>query len=267
MGLPLKGRVAVVTGASRGVGRGIALGLGEAGAVVYLTGRTTAPGAGPWPGSIGETAAEVTRLGGEGVAVRCDHRRDDEVEALFRQVEAERGRLDLLVNSATAFPPGGVPLDIPFWELPLEVWDLVHAVGLRSHYVASVSAARLMLAQGQGLIVNISSSGAVEYLFNVPYGVGKAGVDKLTADTAHELQQHGVAVVSVWPEFTRTEEVTAQYTRYGLIPEDLREACSPIFNGRVVAALAADAAIMEKTGRVLRVADLAAEYGVVDPEA
>jgi len=256
----LKGKVAVVTGGSRGIGKGIALGLGEAGATVYVTGRTIQEGTGPQPGTITKTADEVTQLGGQGIAIRCDHRNDAEVEALFQRVEEEQGRLDILVNNATSivYP---WPEGVPFWELPVALWDELHTVGLRSHYVASVFAAPLMIAQRNGLIVNISSGGTIRYVFNVPYGVGKAGLDKLTADMAHELRTHNVVVVSLWPGLTRTEVIMAQPKRY-----DLSRAVSPLFNGRAVAGLAADPKIIEKTGRAFRVIELAEEYGFTDTD-
>jgi dehydrogenase/reductase SDR family protein 1 len=150
----------------------------------------------------------------------------------------------------------------PFWEQPLGLWDRLHAVGLRSHYVASVFAARLMVGQGRGLIVNISSSGAGRHLFNVAYGVAKAGVEKLTSDTAEELRPHGVAVVSLWPPFTATEIVLGQAERWS--PASLRTAASPQLTGRAVAALAGDSRVMDKSGRRLVVAALAEEYGFTD---
>jgi NAD(P)-dependent dehydrogenase (short-subunit alcohol dehydrogenase family) len=164
---PLRGTVALVTGASRGVGRGVALGLGEAGATVYISGRTTTEGETPTalPGTIQRTADEVTRLGGEGIAVRCDHRNDEEVAALFAQITAARGRLDILVNNVW----GGYEhfydgtefwTEHGFWTVPLSRWDAMFRAGVRAHYVASVFAAPLMIARRSGLIVNISFSAA-----------------------------------------------------------------------------------------------------------
>ena len=257
----IKDKVALVTGASRGIGRGIALGLGEAGWTVYLTSRTVQDGDSDRPGSVTATAEEVTSTGGRGIAVPCDHRRDAETEAVFRRMQDEQGRLDLVVNNATSYTTDlGPPEDAPFWELPIAVWDEMHTVGLRSHYVASMFAARIMVPQGRGLIVNISSVGATKYTGNVSYNVVKAGVDMLTLSTAHELRQHGVAVVSLWPRLTRTEAAMAH-------PEvfpDLSKAWSPRFNGRAVAALATDLAIIEKTGQALDIAAVANEYGFTD---
>ncbi|WP_328391805.1 SDR family NAD(P)-dependent oxidoreductase [Nocardia sp. NBC_00416] len=273
MTLPLSGKVAVVTGASRGVGKGVALELGAAGATVYLTGRTVAPG--PLPGTITATAAEVTELGGTGIAVPCDHHDDDQVAALFARVEAEQGHLDILVNNVFSAPDLAPWLHRPFWELPLRAWDQVLGIGLRSHYVACVSAAPLLFqASRPGVVVNISSSGAVSYGHNVVYGVGKAGLDKMTADMAVELRPHGVAVVSVWPGLVHTE-LLATGTRTtddgrtvvdlpGEGTFDITHAESPRFVGRGVVALICDPEIFERSGGAESTAELAARYGFTD---
>jgi NAD(P)-dependent dehydrogenase (short-subunit alcohol dehydrogenase family) len=267
------GRVAVVTGASRGIGKGIALELGAAGATVYVTGRTV-EGGGPLPGTIADTAAEVDRLGGTGVAVACDHRDDQAVAALFARVESEQGRLDVLVNNVFSAPALAPWVGRPFWELPIEAWDETIDIGVRSHYVAARFAVPLMFAGEGGLIVNVSSSGAVQYAHNVAYGVGKAALDKMTADMAHELAPHGVAVVSIWPGLVRTELVmlgareTADGRRVldlrGAGEFDLSEAESPRFAGRAVVALATDPDVMTRTGHAYSVARLASEYGFTD---
>jgi dehydrogenase/reductase SDR family protein 1 len=259
--------VALVTGASRGVGKGVALGLGEAGATVYVTGRTVAAGQAPWPGTIGETAAQVTELGGCGIAVPCDHSRDAEIEALFQRIRDEQGWLDILVNNVYATPSGPMPMGVPFWELPPAFWDELNVVGPRSHYAASWFAVPLMLAREQGLIVNISSSGAEQYLFGVAYGAQKAAIDKLTRDMAHELRGRGVTVVSLWPGMVKVEKTLAHPER---LPADawerlMREGESPIFSGRAVVALASDPNILEKSGQALVVAELARQYGFTDP--
>ena len=254
---PLRDTVAIVTGASRGVGKGIALGLGEAGATVYVTGRTVEPG--PIPGTLGETVAEIDALGGRGIAVRCDHAVDADVERLFAQVQAEHGRLDVLVNNAFAIPDGRIRG--PFWELPIEQWDLVHTVGLRSHYVAAVHATRMMLPARRGLIVNVSSFGAKVYAVSVAYGVGKAGVDRMSRDMGRELREHGITAISLWPGIVKTERLAIEPERLGYDPT-LGE--SPQLSGRAVAALAADPKVIEKTGQALVVAELAREYGFTD---
>lgn len=257
MKFDLQGQVAVVTGASRGVGKGIALGLGEAGATVYVTGRSVAPGA--LPGTIDETAAQVTALGGRGIAVRCDHAVDAEVEALFARVHAEQGRIDILVNNAFAIPDG--QLSGNFWELPIAQWDVMHTVGLRSHYVAGVLAARAMVQARRGLIVNVSSFGAKIYAISVAYGVGKAGVDRMSRDMGRELRPFGVTAVSLWPGIVKTERLLLEPER---LPFDLSNSESPQLSGRAVAALATDAGVLDKTGKALVVAELAAEYGFTD---
>ena len=269
----LKGAVAVVTGASRGIGKGIAVELGAAGAIVFITGRTVGPG-GRLPGTIGETAAEIDVSGGVGVALQCDHHDDVQVEAAFSRVIAEHGRIDVLVNNVFAAPDLAQWLGRPFWELPTKAWDEVIDIGVRSHYVAAAHAARTMVGAGRGLIINVSSSGAIQYAHNVPYGVGKAAVDKMTADMAHELEPHSVAVVSLWPGLVKTELVMFGARRgedggqfldlgdEGLF--DLAGAESPRFVGRAAVALSADPNVMTKSGRAFAVADLAREYGFTD---
>jgi dehydrogenase/reductase SDR family protein 1 len=257
---PLEGQIAIVTGASRGVGKGIALGLGEAGATVYVTGRSVERGA--LPGTIGETAAEVTALGGRGIAVACDHGIDVEVAALFDRVRAEQsGRLDILVNNAFAVPEG--KLVAPFWELPIEQWDVMHRVGLRSHYVAAWHAAKTMIGQQRGLVVNVSSFGAKIQAVNVAYGVGKAGVDRMTRDMGRELKPHGVTVISLWPGIVKTERLLLDADRIGLDPTNGE---SPLLSGRAVAAIAADPAMLTKTGQPQIVAELAVEYGFTEAD-
>ncbi|MBF6170979.1 SDR family NAD(P)-dependent oxidoreductase [Nocardia blacklockiae] len=270
----LSGVVAVVTGASRGVGKGIALELGAAGATVYLTGRTTAPG--PLPGTIGETAQEVTALGGTGIAVPCDHHDDEQVAALFARIAAERGHLDLLVNNVFSAPDLAPWLHRPFWELPVRAWDQVLGIGLRSHYVAALYAAPLLFESPRPgrLIVNISSSGAVSYGHNVVYGVGKAGLDKMTADMAVELRPRGVAVVSLWPGLVRTEllatgaRTTADGRTVVEIPGtgtfDISHAESPRFVGRAVVALARDPDLLDYSGESRTTAELADRHGFTD---
>ncbi len=263
MSREMEGKVAVVSGASRGIGKGIALGLGQQGATVYVTGRSLRPGGSRWPGTVTETAQEVSQLGGVGIAAPCDHRNDGEVRAVFQRVQRERGRLDLLVNNATSFgetPSSyGYDPEVDFWELPVEQWDEMQLVGLRSHYVASVFAAPMMIERRSGLILNISSSGAVSFAGNIAYGVGKAAVDKLAADMAHQLRRFDVAAISLWPPLTKTEKVVAFPERY-----NLARALSPLFIGRIVAALAMDPKVMEKTGRALKVTELAKEYELTD---
>lgn len=259
----LQGEVAIVTGASRGIGKGIALELGAAGAKVYVTGRSTSEGDHPLPGTVGSTAQEIDAIGGTGVAVALDHRDDVAVEALFDRVLAESGHLDVLVNNAFIVTDQLLS-GLPFWEADLSNWDDMIDVGTRSAYVASVFAARAMLKARTGLIVNVSSSGAKEYAWQVVYGVGKCALDRITADTAHELESHGVSVVSVWPGLVRTEFIAGG--AMGRLPSslDLSNSESPRFMGRAVVALATDPKVARWSGTAVSARDLADEYTFTD---
>ncbi|MBF6331010.1 SDR family NAD(P)-dependent oxidoreductase [Nocardia transvalensis] len=266
----LTGRVAVVTGASRGIGKGIALELGAAGATVYVTGRTASPGR--LPGTVAETAARIGELGGVGIPYVCDHRDDAAVEGLFAKIRAEHGRLDVLVNNVYNSPASARWLGKPFWEVPPKAWDEGFDIGVRSHYVASHFAATLLIEAG-GLIVNISSPGAEHYTHNTVYGVSKTAVDRLTADLAHELTDTAVTVVSLWPGIVNTELLQlvppdAEGRRLITLPGegtfDLNEAETPHFPGRAVVALAGDRNRRTRTGKAWRVADLAESYGFTD---
>jgi dehydrogenase/reductase SDR family member 1 len=260
----LAGTVAIVTGASRGVGKGCALELGAAGATVYVTGRSVDESDHPLPGTVGATVHAIGAAGGTAVAVAVDHRDDHAVTELFERVDAEQGRLDVLVNNAFLIPKE-LTSGLPFWEVPISNWDDMVDVGTRSAYVASVHAARRMVPAGAGLIVNVSSSGAEEYAWHVAYGVGKCALDRLTADTGIELGRHGVSVVSVWPGFVRTERIDVGAAS-GQLPAslDLDAAESPRFTGRGVVALAQDPDRGAFNGRAVSVRDLAEHYGFRD---
>jgi len=260
----LKGKVALVTGASRGVGKGIALGLGEAGATVYVTGRTNIPGQGRLPGSIDETADQVTQLGGKGIAITCDHRDDEQVDSVFHRIFAEQGRIDILVNNVwggyeNMVEKGEYTWERPFWQQPLWRWDAMFDAGVRAHFTASRLAAAEMVVQRRGLIVNISYWAGQKYMGNTLYGVAKTATDRLAADMAHELRQHNVAVVSLYPGLVRTEGVMAAAQYF-----DLSNSESPQFVGRAVAALAADPEVIQKSGQVWVAAALALEYSFTD---
>jgi len=259
----LGGRVAVVTGASRGVGRGIALGLGEAGATVILVGRTLEDGDRDAPGSLRATGREVERLGGTAVPLRADLTLDEELDALFDRILAEHTRLDVLVNSAWGGYEGMVQSGEftwmePFWRQPRWRWDAMFGAGVRAAYMASARAAESMVEHGRGLVVHVTAAATEQHTSNVAYGASKAATDKLAADMAHELREHGVAVVALCPGVVRTEAVVES----GAF--DLAATESPILQGRAVAALTADPDLLTKTGRVLDTADLAREYGLAE---
>jgi NAD(P)-dependent dehydrogenase (short-subunit alcohol dehydrogenase family) len=262
----LRGRVAVVTGASRGVGKGIALALGEAGATVYVTGRSDAGGTTEGlPGTVRETADAVTQRGGQGVAVCCDHTADAEVEALFARVQQEQGRLDLLVNNVWG---GYEQFDwarfaAPFWEQPLRHWSGMFEAGVRAHLVATRFAVPLMLPHCRGLIVHTTAWDRDKYLGNLFYDLAKAAVNRMAVGMARELEPHQVAVVALAPGFVGTERVLAAFAAAGRTPPDLE---SPAYIGRAVVALAADGNILARSGRVLAVGQLATEYGFTDVE-
>jgi NAD(P)-dependent dehydrogenase (short-subunit alcohol dehydrogenase family) len=245
----LNGKVALVTGASRGVGKGIALELIAAGATVYITGRSV---------------EDMQYVSGKGIAVECDHRSDEQVQRAFHQIAKEQGRLDILVNNIwggyeNMIENGEFTWSRPFWQQPLWRWDAMFQAGVRAHYVASQFAARAMVTRRSGLIVNISFWAAQKYIGNVAYGASKAATDKLTTDISRELREHNVTVVSLYPGLVRTEKVMQAAEWLNLSNSE-----SPQFIGRAVVALASDPELMERTGKVLVAAGLAQEYGFTD---
>lgn len=247
--MELQGQVAVVTGGTKGVGRGVGAELARLGARVFVTGRS-------WTTLESEDDL-ITRI-------RCDHRQDDEVEAAFSDILSRSGAIDILVNNVWGgyermMEDGAFTWPRPFWEQPLWRWDAMFDAGVRAHYHASRLAAPSMIARRRGLIVNISSFAAQKYAGNVAYGVAKAATDKLTADMAVELRPHGVSVVSLYPGLVRTEKVmeAAQFL-------DLTNSESPEFIGRAVAALSADPDVLRHSGKVLIAASLGVEYDFTD---
>ncbi len=260
----LTGKVVVVTGASRGVGKGIALALASEGATVYVTGRTVAEGQHALPGTVGETARLCDERGGKGIAVQCDLEKDEDIASLFEQVQREQGRLDLLVNNAISLPDE-MTQKIPYWEKPLSNWEIFD-VGLRAGFVCAWHAAKIMVPQKSGLIVGISGFVGVTYTYDVIFGATKAGVDRMARDMGIELKPHNVASVSLWQGFTMTERAMENLKTVPGMAEQLNSAggSSPEFVGRVIAALAADADIMKRSGGTFVVAELAEEYGVTD---
>jgi NAD(P)-dependent dehydrogenase (short-subunit alcohol dehydrogenase family) len=269
----LKDTVALVTGASRGAGRAIALELGAAGATVYITGRSIrgGPTTDNVPGTIDATAAEVADRGGTGIAVRCDHTSDADVDALFARIRNEHGRLDLLVNNVWGGyeHPDCRPLTIaPFWEQSLQQWDRMVTAGVRAHLTASRLAAPLMVAERRGLIVSTTANlRALPYMKNLFYDLAKHAVSHLVWAMAQELREHDVAAVALAPGFMRTERIVEAFTRAGAAhaldgPGGPKE--TPFYLGRAIVALAADPRVMARSGELLEVGALAQEYGFTD---
>lgn len=261
----LEDRVALVTGASRGAGKGIAAVLGEEGATVYVTGRSVREegSAEGLPGTIDETAELVDERRGKGVAVRCDHTRDRDVEALFEQIRTEAGGLDVLVNNVWGGYEeyDGADFDAPFWEQPVRHWHGMFTAGVRAHLVASRLAVGLMSDREGGLIVNTTFWDRDRYLGNLFYDVAKAAVNRMAAGMARELRGQGIAALALAPGFMRTERVMAAHARK---PFDLEQTESPEYIGRAVAALASDSEVMRRSGGTFRVGSLAEEYGFTD---
>ncbi|VDM54953.1 unnamed protein product [Angiostrongylus costaricensis] len=288
----LEGQVALVTGASRGIGRGIALQLGQSGATVYVTGRKPANSLQSLYRNLPTletTANDIRQRGGRAVPVYCDHTNHTEIADVFDRIHKENGgALNILVNSAYSGVQDMADAgSVPFFETDPLLWDSINNVGLRNNYICSVHAARMMVKRKciivsilsivtfrSGLIVNISSAGGLQYTFNVPYGVGKAALDRMSADMAIELQPYGVSVVSLWPGMVRTE-LSGILREEGKLERMVRQSKDQLdkafkqsesteFAGKAVVALATDKKVQEKSGKVLMTYDLAKEYGYED---
>jgi len=256
-------RVALVTGASRGAGRGVAIGLGMRGYTVYVTGRSEQDGDAPLPGTIHQTARDIDAAGGQGVALRCDHADDAQVASVFERIRADEGRLDILFNNV-AFIHDELVLPAGFWEKSPDIARILD-VGLRSAFIASWHAAHLMVPAGRGLIAMGSSFGAACYMHGPAYGAQKAGLDKMAWDMSFDLREHGVAAVSLWlgPLLTeRTEKVFAEHAEQYAGFAELAE--NPRFTGLLLDHLYNDPELMQKSGRTLIGAELGMEYGQLD---
>ena len=259
MSKSMAGKIAVVTGASRGIGKGIALALGEQGCKVFVTGRTTGDG----PLSIETAAREITEAGGEGIAIRCDHGDDNDIEALFNTIRGQVDHIDILVNNVYKIPSppawgGG------FWDHPIQVWDDQVGIGLRAHYVASWHAASLLFAAPPGAaMLNVSSPGGQSYHFSSSYGAGKAGLDRLTADMAIELEPKGVAAVVLYPGAVATEFTIEAAKSQNM---DLSNAQSTQFVGRSAVALLNADDLPSRSGSIQWVEDLAEEFDITEAD-
>ena len=257
--------VAVVTGASRGAGRGIAIALGEQGWRVYVTGRTLEEGVAPLPGTIGSAAEAVTQAGGEGIPVQVDHSNPDEIAALFERVRSDSGKLDILVNNVAAIHDDLVEPG-PFWEKSIDLGDILK-VGLISHYQASYHAAKLMVPRNRGLIAFTSSFGSVCYMHGAAYGAQKAGVDKFAADMAVDFRESGtqVASISLWMGPLLTERSKRTLAEH---PDEyagfMSQAETPEFNGRLIHAIYNDPNLAELNGQTVIGAEIAERYGITE---
>jgi len=283
----LVGRVCVVTGATRGIGKGIALQLAEHGAKVYVTGRTLDPPQGSnVVSSLRDTAREIEARGGTCVPIQCDHANDEHIERLFETVKQENGgQLDILVNNAySAVSTIFSSLGTHFYEHSPSLWDTVNHVGLRNHYICAVHAARMMVPRKRGLIVNVSSSGGLCYIFNAPYGVGKEACDRMAADCGFELREHNVTFISLWPGAVATETLVEMLKPSSDSPTSLSQDDSvdseenikrqtwelvekgetTEFSGQCIVAIARDPDVIKMAGKIVTTYDIGRRYGLKD---
>ncbi len=256
-------RIVLVTGASRGAGLGIARALGGTGATVYITGRLEVDSNSSLSGTLSEAAQQITQAGGKGIAIYCDHSRDEQTRIALAKIKKEHGRLDILVNNATEIDDA-ITDSGPFWEKPISLCNLL-GVGLRSHYVVAWYAAPLLIANEGSLIVNTSSFGGRIYMHGPAYGAGKAGVDKMAHDMAVDFKPFGVTVISLWMGLLLTERtkrvIESDHDRYGHL---LDTAETPELSGKIINALADDKKLHDFSGKVLIGAEVADQYSIVD---
>jgi len=262
----------MVTGASRGAGRAIAAVLGEGGATVYVTGRSVRgrPTTDNLPGTIEDSAEEVTRRGGQGIAVRCDHANEGDVEALIRRIREDQGRLEILVNNAWGGYEGQHLTPAYFWQATLRLWDAMFERGVKAHLLATYFAVPLMIESASrmpGLIVSTVAWDRDKYIGSF-YDISKHSIVRMLWGLALELREHRIATVALAPGFMRTERVMSHAggeTDWKKIPW-LKKSESPEYLGRAVAALASDPLVMKKSGSAFHVGELAREYGFTDTD-
>lgn len=259
---PLKDCLALVTGASRGVGKGIALELGMAGATVIVTGRSRkGKTTEHLPGSIDETAGAITKAGGKGIPLKCDHTKDNDVANLAKHIQKKFGRLDVLVNNVW----GGYEnykeelFNLPFWKQPVWRWDKMFNSGVRAHYTASRALSPLLLKSAKPLIVNISFGDRNKFLGDVQYDLAKYTVTRLGFALSEKLKKDSVTAITVFPGFCRTERVLQ-----GASKKALKQTHSPRYVGRAIVHLYQDKNLHKKTGQAFKVADLGKRYGFTD---
>lgn len=264
--MSLKDTIALVTGASRGIGKGIAQVLSEAGATVYITGRTLGneSSASKLAGSISQTALEINEKGGKCIAVKCDHTDDEQTLYVFELIKEQHGKLDILVNNVWGgyqHYTDGTEFwnETGFWTSPVSRWDSMFQSGVRAHYVSSTYASQLMTQKQSGLIVNLSFFAAQRNDKGVAYGTAKAATNHMTRCMAYELKPYNIPVICLYPGLVRTESVMK-----GAEHLDLSNSESPQFIGRAVMALAKDPKCMERTGSICVAAELALDYGFSD---
>ncbi|MCY8571571.1 dehydrogenase/reductase SDR family member 1 [Bacillus haynesii] len=264
---PLKGKIALVTGGSRGAGRAIAAELGKAGATVYITGRSIrGASTNQWPGTIDDTVSQIEAAGGKGIAVRCDHTNDSETEAVIAKIREEQGKLDILINNVWGAHDLGVEAK-PFWELSLKNWDTMFTAGVRAQLATNHFAVPLLRENNQALIIHTTFWDENKYTGQFYYDLAKNAIVRMAYGLSLELKRDNIAVLAVSPGFMRTELVLKHHESdeaHWQESEDLRRTETPYYVGRGITALAKDPDVMEKSGHALRVGDLAKEYQFTD---
>jgi NAD(P)-dependent dehydrogenase (short-subunit alcohol dehydrogenase family) len=263
----LTGKVALVTGGSRGAGRAIAVELGKAGATVYVTGRSTKGNSTQnFPGTIDDTVSQIEEAGGKGNAVRCDHTIDSETEAVIKQIREEQGKLDILINNVWGAHDIGVNPG-PFWELPLTNWDTMFTAGVRAQLATNHFAIPLLRENKEALIIHTTFWDDGKYTGQFYYDLAKNALVRMAYGLSEELKADNIAILAVSPGFMRTELVLDHMgvdEEHWQESEDLRKSETPYYVGRAITALAMDPGVMEKTGHVLKAGNLAKEYGFTD---